>query len=57
MLRDGHYWLVIDDKLIIAHEKSHQATVDIYRNLDDYERGNPSEIDRQIDLVVTSHGV
>lgn len=57
ILSDGDYWLVIDDKLVIAHEKQRKVTVDLFRNLDDYHQNQPMASDQRIELVVSDHGV
>lgn len=57
ILKDGDYWLVIDDKLVIAHEKQRKATVDLFRNLDDYQQHKPMAVDQQMELVVPNHSI
>ena len=57
ILKDGDYWLVIDDRLVIASEKHRQVTVDLYRNLDDYKQREPIAVDQQIELVVPDHSI
>jgi len=57
ILNEGDYWLVIDDKLVIAHEKQRKVTVDLFRNLDDYQQHKPMAVDQRIELVVPDHGV
>ena len=57
ILKDGDYWLVIDDRLVIASEKHRQATVDLYRNLDDYKQREPMAVGQRIELVVPDHSV
>ena len=57
ILNDSDYWLVLDDKLVIASEKGRQVTVDLYRNLDDYRQRKPMAIDQQIELVVPDHSI
>lgn len=46
-LRDGDYFLVVDDRLRIAHPirmaESGSITADLYRNLDDYRHGRVLE--------------
>lgn len=47
MLEHGDYWLVVGDKLRIAHERALNGdgsiTVDLYRNLDDYRADRAME--------------
>ena len=47
MLNHGDYWLVVDGKLRIAHERAlnedGSTTVDLYRNQDDYSAGQVME--------------
>lgn len=57
MLRNGDYWLVIDDRLVIASETKRKVTVDLYRNLDDYKEREPMAVDQKIELVVPHHSI
>ena len=47
MLNHGDYWLVVGDKLRIAHERAQNEdgsiTADLYRNQDDYRAGRVME--------------
>ena len=57
ILKDGDYWLVIDDKFVIASEKQRQVTVDLFRNLDDYRHHKPMAVDHRLELVVPDHRI